>query len=172
MELSWNPKWELFTKKEKYRARTSFKTGAVKSIHYFEAEMKFGSNLYIFYLDKTWCRCLQKRIEALGLSRKPAQWKPSITYIIPICIIYNYYPIWVKFRIRDLPTTLSNISKFRENLRLEGSIFHVSLYEITFTRVPWEVTEFLRQTKSWQSLGNASRSAPFAILSRDPPSPF
>jgi hypothetical protein len=135
-------------------------------------ERKLAVFYTFFYLDKIWCRCVQKHIEALGLSRKPAQWKPQFTYRIPVCTVYNYCPIWMKFRIRDLPTTLSNISKFRENLRLEGRIFRVCLYEITLTRVPREVTEFLRQTKPWQCLCNASRSAPFSVLSRDPPSPF
>jgi hypothetical protein len=135
---------------------------------YFTLKYKLNlAVLYILYFDKICCRCQQKRIEALWLSRKPVQWKSQFTYSIPICTNYNYCPIWVNFRIRDLPTILPVFQSFVNIFAWKAAFFVCACMKLNLTRVPWEVAEFLRQTKPWKCLCNASRNAPFAVLSRE-----
>ena len=54
------------------------------------------------------------------------------------CTSLNYYPIWVKFGMKDLLIMLLSISDFRESRLKEGRSFVMGVREITFRpiRVP------------------------------------
>jgi hypothetical protein len=122
----------------------------VKSVLYVRAEMKFCP--YFIEFSCWMLEIFAEIIEWLCVSWKLAQRKPYFTEGLKWVSIHTlriYWPIWVKFGVGYMYTTLLRICEFREKRCSECRSFLRGVNKMTCAREPWNRTKSRKQRTPW-----------------------